>query len=304
MVADAFPTTQSMESARALVRYVRGQIGTHNRKFAIKPKAAGKAGEIPPMPPSLAEPFMPYVVEGCKRVGVLSDIHVPYHSPGAVEAAVKQLKANAIDTLILNGDFADFYTISRHEKDPSMRDFPGELRMIREMLAYLRASFPKAKIIAKEGNHEFRWDSYIWSRAPELAGVPEIRMPELLKLKDMRIEWVADKRPVMVGKLPLLHGHELPHGFTPAVNPARGAFLRTIHSVMVGHHHRTSTHVEPDMEGREIAVWSTGCLCDMKPAYAVYNKWNHGFAYVSLDKDGDYGVENYRISADWKVRTS
>lgn len=147
--------TQTLETCRGFIRRARGQYGVAFRHTARVPKAAGKAGQDHPMPPSLAEPFVPFVVEGAKRVGVLSDIHVPYHSPGAVEAAVNQLKANNIDTLIINGDFADFYAISRHDKSPE-RDFPAELRMVREMLAYLRASFPKAKIIAKEGNHEFR----------------------------------------------------------------------------------------------------------------------------------------------------
>jgi predicted phosphodiesterase len=304
MITEAFPTTQTTESARALIRYVRGQIGNHNRRFAVKPKAAGKAGEIPPMPPSLARPFEPYVVEGCKRVGVLSDIHVPFHCPEAVEAAVRKLRENNCDAIVLNGDICDFYAVSRHDKSPD-RDFAAEIRMCIEMLQYLRACFPKAKMVFKEGNHEFRFDAYIFQRAPELFGIESLRIPEVLKLRSMRIDWVADQRPIMVGKLPILHGHELPSGpFGGGVNPSRGAFLRAVHSLLVGHSHRSSSHNEPNMFHDEIATWSTGCLCDLRPDYAKYNKWNHGFAYVDVGKDGQYSISNYRIGKDFTVRST
>ncbi len=109
----------------------------------------------------------------------------------------------------------------------------------------------------------------------------------------------------MLGKLPALHGHELfKGGFFAPVNIARGAYLRTQHTVVVGHSHRTSTHVEPDMWGREVAVWSVGCLSALNPRYNRFAKSNHGFAMVSIAADGDFDFENYRISKDWKVRTA
>jgi hypothetical protein len=55
--------------------------------------------------------------------------------------------------------------------------------------------------------------------------------------------------------------------------------------------------------GRETVCFSTGCLCDMRPAYAVLNKWNHGFAIVHVHSDRSFDVSNMRITSG-KVRQS
>jgi hypothetical protein len=57
------------------------------------------------------------------------------------------------------------------------------------------------------------------------------------------------------------------------------------------------------MMGRETVCFSTGCLCDMRPAYAVLNKWNHGFAIVHVHADRSFDVSNMRITSG-KVRQS
>jgi predicted phosphodiesterase len=294
----------SIEEARGFVRLIRGAFGKGNLGTASQPRPKGKAGQLPSMPPSLADPFDPFHVEGCKSVGIVSDIHVPYHSEKAWDAAVKQLKKNSIDTLLINGDYCDFYRLSRYEKDPGKRHFSEELKSCVAGLEWMRSLFPNARIILKAGNHEERFDAFIWQRAPELYDVPQCRLSDLLQLPRLGIELVADQRPVFLGKLCTLHGHEFKSGFAPAVNPARGAFLRSLHTVLVGHHHRTSTHVEPDMFGREIAVWSTGHLAAPNPEYNRFAKSNHGFAYAEVSNTGEYNVENYRISRDWQVRTA
>lgn len=62
-----------------------------------------------------------------KKIGVLSDIHFPYHNLEALRVAIAYLREQEIDCLYLNGDIFDFYSISRHEKDPDMQDFPREI---------------------------------------------------------------------------------------------------------------------------------------------------------------------------------
>jgi hypothetical protein len=42
----------------------------------------------------------------------------------------------------------------------------------------------------------------------------------------------------------------------------------------------------------------------LRPEYARINKWNHGFASVTVDADGSFDVTNYRITADGRVRSS
>lgn len=298
----------NLEAARSSLRRVRGNIGVHNRQHnpdKSTMRANGKSGWTPECPPSQAEPWTPFVLDTPCRVLSLSDAHVPYHEPKAIEAAVEYARKNfKPDVVLINGDWCDFYSVSRWDKDPKRRNFVSELGVCEESLRWLRGRFPKARIVFKYGNHEERYTKFIWNKAPELWGLDACRIENILHLDSMGIEIVDDQRPVMAGKLPVLHGHELPKGLTNPVNMARGAFLRTNHTVLVGHGHRTSGHAESDMFGSEIFCWSQGCLCDMNPEYARINRWNRGFAEIDVSRDGSFDVKNLRITGDHEVRQS
>lgn len=321
-LARRFPDAPSRTLARRLVDEANGaitldqarkrisrQFGVNGREHRRKvqsaaPRAPRQAGEVRSMPPSKAEPWVPHDLGVVGAIGVLSDIHVPYHSEVAVAAAVADMKSARIDALLLNGDIADFYAISRWTKNPRHRNFKGEIEQIRQLLAWIRQEFPAIPIVFKTGNHEERWKHWLWEHAPEISDEPEMSLSAWLHLDRHDIALVEDQRPIMAGRLPILHGHEKGKGISAPVNQARGAFLRLHHTVIEGHGHRTSSHCEPDMFGKEVFCWSTGCLCDLRPEYARLNKWNHGFAVVTVDADGSFDVSNQRITADGRVRSS
>lgn len=293
----------TVENARSLIRTVRGATGNRWRKYATQPRPLGKAGTAPQLPPSLAEEWVPMDLGKNIRVAVLSDAHVPYHSEKALEAAVIELKSMNPNTVLINGDWSDFYQISRWQKNPKKRKFSDELKAIKESLAWLSYHFPKCRIVYKAGNHEERWNHFIWNRAPEIYDLPQMQIDELLELNNLGIEFVQDQRLVMVGKLPIAHGHELGRGIFSPVNPARGAFLRTHHTILVGHSHQTSGHADTDLFHSETFIWSTGCLCDLTPEYARVNRWNWGCAFVEVDNDGCFNVTNLRINRDGVVHS-
>lgn len=293
----------TLEQARTRIRGQFGQGGS-NTSRPVAPRPARRPGALVAMPKSVAAAWTPYELTVTGRVGILSDVHVPYHSEIAVEAAVAWLRKAKVEALILNGDIADFYSISRWTKDPTQRDFSGELEAVRQFVHWIRQQFPEIPIVYKCGNHEERWQHWLWQHAPEISGQKEMSLSAWLKLDSHGIDLVEDQRPVMVGKLPVLHGHELPKGLAAPVNVARGAFLRTLASVMVGHSHRSSGHAESDMWHEETFCWSTGCLCDLTPEYARINRWNHGFAMVTVHEGGEFDVENLRVTKAGTVRTS
>jgi predicted phosphodiesterase len=288
---------------------IRHQLGIKGRQQ--RGNAADKslhrqprvAGEVVTMPKSKAEPWLPHDLGVVGRVGVLSDVHVPYHDETALRAAVDHLKAERIDALLLNGDFADFYSISRHEKNPKHRNFKRELDDVRQFLVWIRGEFPGITITAKAGNHEERFEKWLFAHAPEISDDPIMGLDNWLGLAALEMTLVQDKRIILAGHLPILHGHEKGNGISSPVNQARGAFLRLHHTALEGHGHRTSVHSEPDMFGSETVCFSTGCLCDLRPAYAVLNKWNHGGAIVTVRETGEFDVENFRIT-NGKVRSS
>jgi hypothetical protein len=116
----------------------------------------------------------------------------------------------------------------------------------------------------------------------------------MLNIKDA--DYVTDKRPIRLGELNIIHGHEYKFAISNPVNPARGLFLRCKAYAMCGHFHQSSYHSEKNVEQNKIATWSTGCLCDMHPDYAPYNNWSHGFAFVETFADGKFEVQNKIIA--------
>jgi len=295
----------TIDQARKRISRQFGVHGVKNRKQvkSVSPRPKREAGEQRAMPKSMAEPWTPHVMNVLGPVGIISDVHVPYHSEIALAAAVGHLKDQNLSALLLNGDIADFYAISRYMKDPSQRDFKGELDAVRAFLEWLRQEFPTIPIVYKLGNHEERWQAWLWEHAAEISDDPRMSLRAWLNLDKHGVTLVEDKRPVMLGKLPVLHGHEL-HGGSSSVNVARGAYMRTLSTCLVGHSHRTSNHAESDMWHRETATWSTGCLCDLRPDYARINRWNWGFAIATVHKGDAFDVQNFRVMSDGTVRTA
>lgn len=293
----------TLETARSTIRSLRGCRGGTSRITPTHKRPKGKAGWKPECPPSAAEQWLPVQIDGPARLLLLSDIHVPYHSEGALKAAVRYGKKLKPDVVVLDGDIADFYRISRFQQDPRKRTMKDEILAVRDCLSWIRGQYPNARIIFKLGNHDERWDKYIWNRCVELFELDNLQLHNVLEFESLGIERVDDN-PIIAGRLPILHGHEIGKGIFSPVNPARGAFLRTNHTVLIGHLHRSSSHAESNIWHDETMTWSMGCLCDLTPEYARVNRWNHGFAHVDIAADGEFNVHNYRLSSDYKVRTA
>lgn len=291
----------SLEQWRTCVRRVRGAHGAQNRQRQTNKEDVKPLGwQVNAMPQPVFKKRQDVVITGPQRVLVLSDVHIPYHDTQALDAALAYGKKLKPSIILLNGDIGDFYGVSRHSKDPR-RELSQELDAIRQFLFWLRKTFPKARILYKVGNHEDRLDRFLMSRAPELLGVSHFSIPSFLHFDDMGIEEVASLQLIRLGELPIYHGHELPQGISSPVNPARGIWMRVQESLLCGHWHRTSEHTESTgLDKKLSSCWSTGCLCDLAPDYAIVNRWNHGFAHVEVAGNGAYEVHNHKI-IDGKV---
>ena len=285
----------SDNAAICAVRRLLGAKGAASRHRASRPRPHREPAALLPLPKSEAKPWEPVVVENPGKVGILSDIHLPYHDDKALSAALGWLDGYKPDTILLNGDITDAHAISRWEKDPRKRSLVGEVEILREFLAHIRGRFPRARIIYKLGNHEERFYAYIFRNAPQLVGLDCANWASVIAAEEFGVEVVEEGRIIMLGQLPVLHGHELPKGISNPVSPARGAFLRAIDMLLIGHFHRGSKHNETSMLGRLIVCWSTGCLCDLTPEYARMNRWSHGMAACEVSKGGVFHLQNLDI---------
>jgi predicted phosphodiesterase len=286
---------KSVDSARSALRYIEGKVGNAQKKY-LSNKDFMINEERPKNPWKLPESdeakYEPYILKA-KKIAVLSDIHVPYHSISALECALDKIYEEKPDAILLNGDTVDFYGLSRFQKDPRKRSVAHELQALNEFLDILKQF--EAKIIYKLGNHDERYEHYLQHKAPELLGIQEFEFKNLLKAGERKMDVVGEKRIIKANKLNIIHGHEYPSVFSP-VNIARGLYMKGKVSAMQGHNHQTSEHTETDMNGKSVTAWSLGCLSELNPAYMPLNKWNHGFAIVDLSDNGeDFHVNNYRI---------
>lgn len=307
MLTKEHPLLFTEESARGCVRYYRGAKGKEKRE------ALATDEFLRPIEEAIEKKYNPFglpdpVPEDWSPVGlplksgrglVMADTHIPYHDIGAITAGFKWAKEEKYtDFVLLDGDIQDCYMLSRFQKDPDSRPYDKELEDVKVFLESLRKVFPNALIIWKDGNHDKRLESYLRRVAPELLKMQDYIRGDYLGFDKSGVVVVRHDTPIVVGKLNILHGHEIP-SFS-AVNPARGMFLKALECTLSAHLHRTSQHAEVTMSGKLNTSWSIGCLCQLHPEYARINKWNHGVAGLEFDGD-DFEVENKRIF-EGKVR--
>ena len=294
-----------VEAVRHVIRKMKGKNGKQCRaegqwKNDVEEfggKASGKKNPFPAVPKAKKH-FSKWeaLKVDSKRCLILSDIHAPFHDEKAVEAAVNYGKEKKIDTLILNGDCLDFFSISRWEKNPLDRCFGEELKIAKAMFNYLRKTFPKARIIFKDGNHEERWLKFMTVKAIELLDVECFSLPQLLSLAHFKIEHLGEKRPILLNgnDFCVIHGHEF-YGAGSGVNWARGYQQKTKMNTISGHLHRPQDHVENMPNGDVMESYASGCLCDLNPDYSPLNNWGHSFIYAEKKGKQKTKIQNIRI---------
>lgn len=254
-----------------------------------------KDSKVPALPEPIERDLAPIVHDTPGNWWVVSDSHIPFHDKRSLELGADRAKRDGAVGILLNGDTIDGLGLSsKFHKQPDDHMFEKELECWYSFAQWLRHKFPKIPIIYKRGNHEERFETYL-AKFPEFFGIKHIQFQNVMEFEKYGVQDVKDGRVIMLGKLPILHGHEYQSGISAPVNPARGAFLRLTHTVLVGHSHQSSDHNEKNMFDKVISVWSTGCNCTLKPRYRPFNKWNHGCAIVNVGKNGDFEVRNLRV---------
>jgi UDP-2,3-diacylglucosamine pyrophosphatase LpxH len=236
------------------------------------------------------------ITDDFKKVGIISDIHVPYHSLQALTCAIKHLREQKIDALVMLGDVFDFYGLSRHEKEKDMRDVPREIEMGRNFLQKIRDIFPQIPIYYKMGNHENRWQRYLNEQAEEFSQLHEMQFEYFFRLDKLNMIFVPDWQGMEIGDLLLLHGHELMAG---GMNPSQSTFNKTFCNTLIGHVHRTTSTTKKNGFKEFFHTYSMGCLTQLSPKYYPFAQHNHGFALVEIN-DGKTKVQNIMIK-DGKI---
>ncbi len=280
---------RSWESLRGKIRSMIGEgYVPKDVDFEREPE------EINLFPESWYREVSDFEIMGPARIAVLGDIHIPFHSESNLRVALDFVSSWGTDILLLNGDIMDCYALSTFMRDPKLRDFDNEKRIMEKFFDYLFKRFSNIRIIYKFGNHELRWQYYLWRKAEEIGGMAELRLENLLHLRERGIDYVEAGQLIRCGKLNILHGHEI-YGARGSVNVARNFRLKASDNILVNHFHRVQEDVVTNVRGKEIGAWAVGCLCGLRPPYRPISDWMAGFALVELDYDGDFTVYNKKI---------
>lgn len=247
------------------------------RKFGDVVKGMPPPNDGPkPPPPSPAE---------TQRVLVCPDVHVPYQHAEAWETFLAVAREWRPHVLVLLGDFADFYCVTSHPKDPARRlTFQEEVALVnRELDRVCHLNIPR--VIYCEGNHETRLSRYITANAQAFHGVIDTR--HLLQI-DRRTgwEWVPYGQHTAIGKLSFSHDI----GFA-GVYAARQSVAAFGHNIIFGHTHRAQCHYESTVHGERHVGWSMGWLgdpsaIDYRHRARVMRESQHGFGVAHVLDDG------------------
>lgn len=182
-------------------------------KAQLKPKKS-PAPELVPATPVVYEVTSTKPRTTAMSVLCIPDMHFGYAelTPGTLDtlhderaAAVMLAIAREYQpaTIVVLGDLLDLAPFSRFVVDPRYtRVSQHAIQAAYAFLASLRAACPRAKIVLLEGNHEARIAKHLSQQAPEIVGLtraenegevgmPVLSVPYLLRLEDLRIEYVG-----------------------------------------------------------------------------------------------------------------
>jgi hypothetical protein len=161
----------------------------------------------------------------------------PYHGEQTLAVFFAAVKALQPVGVILAGDILDCKALSHFSKDPmDPRSLADEIRIVREMMAEL-APIP-IKVFG-EGNHCRCLVTYLHCRAPELACLPELELPNLLHCQAEGWLYLPYGHPYELGNALVVHGSKVAqHSGQSAMKHVQSLHRSVIH----GHTHRAGSH--------------------------------------------------------------
>ena len=235
-----------------------------------------------------------------KRVVILSDIQIPFQDQPVLELVYRFIDLWQPDTLIINGDLVDFYSLSQFDKDPLKVD-----RVVEEVTGVANF-FERTKIVQNRiwlgGNHEDRWRKTLWKMqqfGPGAKAVLQalVNAAEATEDADAAFRFIFSTKKMDVTYWP--YGHYMilahnnlvvTHGFRLSQHSAYSAKMhieRLGRSVIVGHTHRQGVYRNSNLRGTH-GAWENGCLCRLDPDYVQFPNWQQGFSIVTIEQEQFY----------------
>lgn len=249
----------------------------------LKAQAPSKPAPKPDIQPDI-QPDIPAPTGPLKRVLIVPDTHVPYEDGRAWNLMLKCARDWKPDTIVILGDFGDFYSVSSHDKRPDrVRLLDDEVASINVRLTELDGLNASEKYFIA-GNHEDRLERYLTQKAPELFNLVKVR--DLFKLDSRGWKYTPYKQSLKLGKLNLTH--DCGNAGGQAHTKALGTFQ---HNIVIGHTHRMSVAYEGNAAGESHVGAMFGWLGDVKGIDYMHQVqalrgWQLGFGVGWMEESG------------------
>lgn len=213
-----------------------------------------------------------------KTMAVINDTQNPFQDERALALVEKFLFELQPDYLFYNGDTNDFYQISKFDKDPArIKDLQSDVDNTKAMFRRHRKGLPNTRTILIDGNHEDRWQKFLWTKAPELSSLTCLTVDDLFSLEEYGIEHVAYESGVKINGIFLIT-----HGDFTSIHSsytAKRMFEKHGGCGICAHSHRGGSFFKRDRFG--IWGWWEGfCLCSLYPDWIKNPNWVQGFSLI------------------------
>lgn len=213
--------------------------------------------------------------EGTRLVS-LSDLQLPFVDEPLLDAVVAFIADFKPHDIILNGDILDCYEISDFDKRPERQfSVQTEIEMAKAIMLRLKRYAAKdCRLWWIDGNHEERYNRFLWRRAAELAwAMPDLS--SLLELDSIAAGYVPYGKHIDYLGFVFTHGNFVS---AQSAYTAKRHLDRYRSSGCNGHTHRLGTYSVTDMHGRSHTWYEQGAICrrDLEYVRGVAN-WQQGF---------------------------
>lgn len=222
--------------------------------------------------------------EKITKIMVLPDLHVPFENKVAWKTFLKACQVVRPDVVVIIGDFLDCASVSDHAKSAKdEKRFKNEIDAGNAALDELcKLRIPR--IVYLFGNHEFRLERYLNSRAPELDDIIDLK--KLLKLEERGIEHVPYGEFIRIGKMAFFHDIG-----RCGSNASRQTLNDFGNNCIFGHSHRASVVYGGTVEGDVHVCMNVGWAGNVDDiSYTSRPKakreWTTGFGFCYQTEDG------------------
>lgn len=231
-----------------------------------------------------------------KRILILPDTQIPYHSRKELKAVIRAVGDIQPDELIHIGDLLDLPKPARWSKGTAA-EFEGSVfddcEMAKKCLLQEIREVYAGPFKIHEGNHDLRAREYLAKYAPALADSGAFNFENLLDFEGFEIELLPAFYDIAPGWVST-HGHLGQISLSRiAGNTALNAARKFGKSVVMGHTHRLGVGSHTSGYGGKVSStvfgMEVGNLMDMKLAQYLRGgtaNWSQGFGII--DVEGSY----------------